>query len=68
MEGRMTDFKCPYRTDTKCKLPSKEDETAIVCKLCLLGQICDEVGLNTSAIMNMSMDKTMEAVHKEEYE
>ena len=61
--------KCAFRVDKQCRIPyRKMEDSGITCKLCLLGMLCDEVGLNTSAIMSMSMDKTMEAVHKEEYE
>jgi len=59
-------IKCTYRAATECRMPSKTSGI-LTCKLCLMGMLCDEVGLNTSAIMSMSMDKTMEAVHKEEY-
>lgn len=38
------------------------------CQLCLMGQQADEIGLLTSAVMNLSMEKTLRAVHKEEDE
>ena len=47
---------CPYRTDTECKNTLRQDTGN--CMICLMGMLCDEVGLNTSAIMNMSIDRT----------
>lgn len=60
-------MKCTYRSISECKMP-KRFGTEKNCQLCLMGQQADEISLLTSAVMNLSMEKTMDAVHKEEYE
>lgn len=60
-------LKCTFRAMADCRMP-KRPMTSINCQLCLMGQHADEIGLLTSAVMNLSIEKTMEAIHKEEYE
>lgn len=60
-------MKCTYRATADCRMP-RRFATEDNCRLCLMGQQADEIGLLTSAVMNLSIEKTLEVVHKEEYE
>ena len=40
-----------------CRMP-KRPMTAGNCQLCLMGQQADEIGLLTSAVMSLSIEKT----------
>lgn len=66
------EMKCVYRANMDCRMPRRNDDSRMTCQLCLIGQLCDETGLNTSAIMEISFkkieEKVMEGVYKEEYE
>lgn len=60
--------KCPYRANHTCKRGFLRDFEvhSPFCKMCLQGMLCDEVGLNTSAIMSMSVDGLAEEAHQKE--
>lgn len=49
---------CTYRP-VKCKLPNRRGIYE-ECELCLIGQLCDEVGLVSSAIMEISLKQLMD--------
>lgn len=50
---------CTYRANTECRMP-KRPWTPGNCQLCLMGQQADEIGLLTSAVMNMSIERTLD--------
>ena len=51
-------MKCTYRATTECRMPRRINTSDNNCELCLMGQQADEIGLLTSAVMNLSMEKT----------
>lgn len=50
-------MKCTFRATSDCRMP-KKPMTNNNCQLCLMGQQADEIGLLTSAVMNLSIEKT----------
>ena len=62
--------KCPYRANHECTQafafkPHLAWEVHVpFCKMCLHGMLCDEIGLNTSAIMSLSGDKMEDTYRK----
>lgn len=52
---------CTYRAKTKCRMPRRAGSST-ECQLCLIGQLCDETALNTSAVMELSFNKIEEKI------
>ena len=52
-------MKCTYRRGTDCRFPRRmmNENTDTTCKLCLMGQLIESTELNTSAMMEKSMDR-----------
>ena len=50
-------MKCTYRATAECRMPGRRF-LDVNCLLCLMGQQADEIGLLTSAVMSLSIDKT----------
>jgi hypothetical protein len=47
--------KCPYRANHECKQNFIYVEAHLsFCSMCLKGMLCDETGLNTTALINLT--------------
>jgi len=59
-------MRCTYRRGIDCRFPRRmmNENTETTCKLCLMGQLIESTELNTSAIMESSMDKLEKEVDK----